>query len=379
MKIKLEIKEIANNGYGVGKIGKEVFFIEGGITGETVEVEILRKKKGYSFGVAREVLSSSPHRAKPRCPYYSECGGCQFQHISYPFQLEVKEEILKNLLARIGKINDFPEIIPVMPRQTYKYRGKVRLLISKGKIGFRKKWSNDIVPIEKCPVALDSISKKINEISAYKPSLSDEIILAYDFYEKSVKERGIVSYPVEVNGGKVFLLVDISGFMQANISTNQQIIDFILSETSDNKDGSFLDLYCGAGNFSIPLVLSGMNGTGVEKQGSGIKMAAYNASSAGLNSIKFIESDVLRYASNASKHGEKYDVVILDPPREGAKEVVPFLRNITGKKVIYISCDAAAFARDAALLIKSGFKLTKIHLFDMLPQTYHVEVAGVFE
>lgn len=409
--MKLKIEKLIYGGYGLARTDEKVVFVKAGVPGDEVDVEIAEEKKSFDIAYINNILEPSKHRVDPQCEYFGKCGGCQWQNIDYQYQLKAKEQILKESIQKIAGINDF-EIEPIVPSQNkYSYRNRVTLHIDtvNGKhiLGFKEEKSHKLVSIEQCTISSDNISNLVQKISklitgydAKKfpfekifisdigkiPALSlspkknsSESEVNSLFYKLKERIQGIdisIDNKEEKNFEfKVLGLKFISSpsvFAQGNSIINEQLIKTLIKWADLKKNENVMDLYCGYGNFSLNIARKVKQVLSIDNNKKAIKFAIKNAK---LNSIRnciFEDWDVNKYLQR-HKPKENQDLVILDPPRTGAKEIIKSIINIKPKKILYVSCNPTTLARDLKELITAGYKLKKIQPFDMFPQTFHIE------
>lgn len=415
--MNLKIEKLIYGGYGLARTGDKVVFIKGGVPGDVVEVDITEEKKSYDIAEIKNVIEPSENRVDNKCEYFGNCGGCQWQNIDYEYQLKAKEQILRESVQRIAGIKDFQVESIVPSPKKYCYRSRVTLHIDtincKHVLGFKEDKSHKLLPIEKCPISSESISKLIQKISKLLNSYDekrlpiDRIIVSdmgkipalclitkknvsesdidklyYKIKERiqgvdiSIDDKEEKSFEFEVLGLK--LISSPSIFAQANPIINEQLIETLIKWADLNRNGNVMDLYCGFGNFSIQIARKVKQVLSVDNNKKAIKFAIKNAK---LNSIRnciFEDWDVKKYLQR-HKPKENQDLVILDPPRTGSKEIIKSIIDINPKKILYVSCNPTTLARDIKELIKGGYNLKKIQPFDMFPQTFHIESITLLE
>jgi len=415
--MKLTIEKLIYGGYGLARTGDKVVFVRGGVPGDEVDAEVTEEKKSFDIAYINNIIEPSKHRVDPQCEYFGKCGGCQWQNIDYQYQLKAKEQILKESIQKIAGINDFV-IEPIVPSQNkYNYRNRVTLHLDtvKGKhiLGFKEEKSHQLVSIEQCPISSDNISQLVQKISKLitgydAKKLPFEKIFISDigkipalslspkknssesevnslFYKLKERIQGIdisidnkeeKSFEFKVLGLK--FISSPSVFAQANSIINEQLIKTLIKWADLKKNENVMDLYCGYGNFSLNIARKVKQVLSIDNNKKAIKFAIKNAK---LNSIRnciFEDWDVKKYLQR-HKPKENQDLVILDPPRTGAKEIIKSIINISPKKILYISCNPTTLARDLKDLIKAGYNLKKIQPFDMFPQTFHIESLSLLE
>lgn len=423
MESTVDITSLAFGGNGIGRIGGKVVFVPFTAPGDVARVRITSEKKGYSEGVLADLVSPSPEREKPECGYFGVCGGCALQHMKYHSQVEWKQRILEETLKRIGRVVpeafDAPEPSPA----AYNYRSRARFQIKGRSWGFFESKSHSVVDIEACPI----LSPLINTVfGGLKLALSGKETGLYSV-EIGVSEKdgkAVASFhaggdtgfqwkkalsgiddlkgfevwadPLKKDKGRrIFaeddgsLLYEASGlsfsagisvFSQVNRFQNQSLVRKVIDYAGLSGRERVLDLFSGVGNLSLPLAARAADTTGVESSGEAAKEAAANAEFNKIAAVRFIRDDAGRWLRNNIKALEKErpDVVVLDPPRGGEPEVAKALSGLRPKRIIYVSCSPPTLARDLSKLTGCGYRVFRAGLFDMFPQTYHIEsIAGL--
>ena len=410
--MQVEIEKLTFGGAGMARVNGKVVFVKGGLPGDVLKVKITKDKGSYAEAIIEEVLRTSPERTQAPCPVFGECGGCQLQHLKYPSQLIAKENILRETLERIGGLRGI-EIEPIIPSlEEYRYRNRVTLSIwfQKGRyrLGFYEEGSHKRVPIEGCPIASSIINEAISRLDKFLSSIDNprfplvRIHIASDgtsahislvpSSEKDPKrlnglrdhikkslEAGSVSVAgyneeeFEFNQSGLKFYSSPSVFIQSNREINERLVETLV-EWSDLKGHErALDLYCGVGNFLLHLAKRAKEVVGVDVSAKAIKLAKKGAEANSITNVNFDCSPSELYAEESLIRGDKFDLVILDPPREGAKGILKALGLLSPRKIIYVSCDPPTLARDLKTLTEIGYKLIKIRPYDMFPQTYHIE------
>jgi tRNA/tmRNA/rRNA uracil-C5-methylase (TrmA/RlmC/RlmD family) len=364
-KISLTIHDIAFGGEGVGRIDDFVVFVPFVIVGETVEVEITEVKKNFARAKLLRVEKSSPERVEPECRYFTQCGGCQYQHIAYATQLRLKHKQISDLFERVGKI-PADKIAPVIPSpQPYGYRNRIMIRsqwngpAKKLVIGFIRADNNFVEDIEECKIAEPAISEQIKQVRANPPPKGGiKIVLR-------IPPEGWDVPPDSFFQNNFFLLPKLV----------ETVRDFLKS--SDAK--YLVDLYCGVGFFGIELADLVESFVGVEYDRLAIKAAQRNLVNGKISNGEFISATVEEVLPELlKKFSSEKTAVILDPPRKGClPETLDLLRETRPAQVIYVSCHPATMARDLNILCADGvFELARVQPLDMFPQTQHVECVA---
>jgi 23S rRNA (uracil1939-C5)-methyltransferase len=414
------IDTLSYGGRGVGRRqdGK-VAFISFVIPGETVLARVEKEHASYCTAEPLEILEKSPERTDPECPLFTFCGGCDWQHIPYPSQLRWKSSILEGEIARSAPRKNVIADAPVPSESAYGYRGHTVLQCRGSSMGFFQKKTNLVIPVERCPVLnarLQALLPGLARIVKESPRLGlhslelhaphGEVLLEARcgsadrktlerFMERMHKELGLAgvsvlatgirlavgkeacSYPLTVNGDTVLISSSFGEFIQANMPVNQSLVDHVAVLAQGSR--GILDLYCGSGNFSIPLARSAQRVLAVEWSTALVAQGRASASLNGADNIEFMAMDVRKALEELRNKREVVDAVVLDPPREGAKESAPLIPGLQARRIIYISCNPTTLARDLKPLVQSGYDLKGLRLFDMFPQTFHIESVALLE
>jgi len=429
----IEIEKIISGGNGMGRLqdGMTVmvpFVLPG-------EVVTIRERKRFSGHIQAELLHlerSNHKRQAPFCPQYETCGGCSLQHTSYQNQLSIKEKVLSESLSRNKIEPEKPISSPLPSPLTQGYRFTIRVhLDAKGVLGFHKKQSHSLVAISNCPLATPAINTTLlrlqqsqlakelagfcNQLEITCSPLETSITVtlhlstpqqpAKSLLEKLLSETEIQSVALTFRRKTTFfpqahllqqqfsfdalhytLGWDSRCFFQVNPKQNQQLVALTLQQAGTIAGKKILDLFCGMGNFSIPLGCSGAEISGVEHNQHATRAAQNNAKKNGLLKSRFIAADVRHYLQQSkknlpqSKRGKApFDLILLDPPRQGLGKTTRLLSHLEAQQIIYISCDPATLCRDIKTLTTQGYRLKAITPVDMFPHTHHIESLAVLE
>jgi len=420
--VVVHIDSMAFRGYGVARVEGKVVFIPYSVTGEKARVEIVQEKKDYSIGRLREILLPSPRRVNPPCPYFGVCGGCQWQHIDYAFHGILKKEVLEQILSRIGRLKEIAPISVVPSPAPYDYRVRVQLKIEGKRMGYYQERSHSIVDIDHCPISHPVVNEMILLLRKEFPSLyqmkevevnvspeegkgvfvlhplsvqarMDPLLNTFLQTHPIVKGIALVTEDASIHLGDPHLHYTISldrgekrllklraspeSFSQVNLEQNRRLIQTVLEFSEVKKDETVLDLYSGIGNFTLPLALRAKEALGIEENRRAVEDARFNAEQNGIR-CRFIPGRVENILRNWGE--EKPDLphlIVLDPPRTGCKTILDQVVRLKPKKVVYVSCEPTTFSRDLRLFLERGYKLERLSLIDMFPQSYHMEVVGL--
>lgn len=365
----VQIESLVYQGSGLSHIDGKALFVPYTAPGDVVEVKITKDKKNYLEGRIVQVLKQSPLRTTPLCPLFEDCGGCQYQHISYASQLEWKKTILGELLTRFGALasDEIGKIQPMIPSdQPYHYRNGARFrLNSAGSLGFLKQESNRIIPVPSCPVLTNDINEKLPDIEK-QLSLYGIKPEAFDF---SHDDHGSVTTSPVYNGQSEL------GFRQKNDSINRILQKMVVqfSDEYDLKKAGLLDLFCGDGNLSMDLLFDYSYAKGYDLSGPAVKSGNKKARSRGLDFDPYLQGDLKSVINRITPEKERFSMMIVDPPRSGLKGIAKTTAQWNIPLVLYISCVPSHLARDLKVFKDQGYFVESVNPVDMFPQTYHIE------
>lgn len=400
--MEVYIEKLDHQGRGIAHIDGKIVFVECALPDEVVEIEILKEKKNYSEAKISKLIKKSKYRVDSVCPYFEICGGCDLIHLDYNEQLKYKENKVKEIIKKYGDLseNKVANIVP-SPKK-FNYRNKITLK-NNGKIGYHKKGTNEVINIDKCLLANDSINttifelskkqidKEISEIVIRDINQSDKSLMLTlqnginsekirETYQKFCKKTICVDekskYKIRYKsniigkiGDKKFEISPVA-FFQVNTEQTVNLYNYILEEIKKHDFPNVLDLYCGTGTIGIYISDYARHVIGVEINPVSVENAEINKKLNNVNNIEFMVGDTKKVLNGANFAA---DIIIVDPPRAGLeREVVDDLIKLNSKEIIYVSCDPVTLARDLKLL-KEFYEVEIIIPFDMFPNTYHVE------
>ena len=407
----------------MARIDGKVVFIPYTMTGDEAWVEIAEEKKRYSMARLIQIIEPSPGRVNPPCPYFGTCGGCQWQHIDYSIQGELKKEILGETLKRLGKLNEIPPVSVVPSPKPYDYRVRVQLKVKGKKMGYYHEKSHQIVDVAHCPISHPLVNQIIEELREdldalvrmeeieinVSPEERSGVLLfhahSYDqraeyFMEELLRSQAILrgiaitqkdgfrflgdpalnfTIPLSQERDKRELKLRISpgSFSQVNPEQNQRLIQTVLQFSKVDQEDRVIDLYAGAGNLTLPLAMEAREVLGIEENRMAFEDAQFNAERNGIKNGHFIQARVEDVLLDWKR--ETPDLIVLDPPRTGCKTVLDQVVRLKPKKIVYVSCEPTTFARDLGLFSERGYSLQRLSLIDMFPQTYHMETVGLLQ
>lgn len=414
----LEITALSFGPYGIGRAHGHVIMVPGTVPGDRIRTRIRESKKNYSIGEVVDVLESSPARRAPPCPYVQECGGCPWQQVGYEEQLHTKQRSVEDALKRIGKI-DALDLRPIISSpQEFHYRRRIRFQCDdERKLGFFRPFSHDLVEIESCAVADPSINSCMAALQDWiqrlqttveqveiatgdqpgelvvvvfsrEPFVASDDAICHSLIEAWPSIRGIIFHGPErkawgqtrltvLTGEALRLYVEADIFTQVNREGNQTMVKELIQAGAFDGSDRVLELYCGAGNFTLSVAKRVGEIVAVEGHRSSIDSGKQSAQLNDISNIKWIAADVPRAVRQLRQRGERFSKIILDPPRAGAKGIAQELAAFGTAHIFYISCNPATLARDVSSLVKQGYRLGTVQPVDLFPQTFHVETLAV--
>jgi 23S rRNA (uracil1939-C5)-methyltransferase len=377
--LAVSIERIVPGGEGLARGAKGVVLVEHTAPGDVLEIEIESLRGGAARGRIRTVIESGPDRVEPPCPWYGRCGGCDFQHLSYDAQLEAKESIVRDALRRIGHIDWQGPIERFPAPRPFGSRSRVELHTDPetGAVGFFARRSNEVVPIDRCLVSRPEIDQALQTIRASTTQRPNAIhLLAGDAgVSASPGVPPLNDGPFWLGLGDIDYLVDPAGFFQSSFDLLPNLIDCVLASAGTERRLAW-DLFSGAGLFSLPLARRFDEIIGVESNALATRHASRSAHRNGLSNAHFIAADAGRWIADRSQQAADPDLVVVDPPRSGLGGDLS--RSLMAKRVrrlTYVSCDPTTLARDLKILTAGDLAIHRIVLFDLFPQTHHVETV----
>lgn len=425
------IESLDHEGRGVAHVEGKTIFIEGALPGETVEYSTYKKKPSFEQATATRIVRFSAARVNPRCPNFGNCGGCSMQHLEAGAQVAAKQRVLEDNLKHIGKVRA-ETILPAIhgPAWGYRHRARVsvKYVIKKGRVlvGFHEKRSSFIADMESCEVLPPRISALLVPLRGLVAELSirermpqvemalgedvdvlvlrildplnerDETLLkefadlhrvqfflqpkgpdtAYPFYPLDAPD---LNYTLPDFG--IVMPYRPTEFTQVNPAINRVLVRRAVDLLDPRPGERIADLFCGLGNFSLPIARRGADVVGVEGSGALVRRAQANADYNGLSvRARFVEANLFEEGAASLKALGYFDKMLIDPPRDGAAEVIKSLEGDAPRRIVYVSCSPATLARDAEVLVhEKGYVLRAAGVVNMFPHTAHVESIALFE
>ncbi len=374
----VEITGAAHGGYGVCRIEGQVCFVPYALPGDTIRLRIARQTKGVLWGAVEEVLEPSPSRCAAECPTFGVCGGCTWLHFAYPAQGDWKRRIVGDCLKRIAGIEAEVEWHED-PALRLDYRTRAEFHSDEGKLGFYAQGTHAVVDIERCPLCHERLNEALERLRGLPVKDAVEVVVHPENGDTMVwtkrRQRAVAEAFEHTNASedekpRHFLFDGVpivnGAFSQASLLLNRILVRVVREMAG--TPARLLDLYCGSGNLSIHVsaASSSMQILGLDHQGTAIQAA--RATGRGT----YRAGDERAFAKALE---EPWDVVLLDPPRTGAKAIVEALASSSAQRIVYVSCDPATLARDLKGLVARGWRLTRTAAVDLFPNTAHVETV----
>lgn len=424
------IDSLTHDGRGVAHIDGKAVFIDAALPGEAVELLYTEIRRDYAEAKVVKVLKSSEHRVEPLCPHFDVCGGCSFQHVDSEMQIAIKQGLLEEQFKRIGKLT-IPELWEPLTGPHWGYRRKARLGVkfvakkNRVLVGFREKRNPYLAEMDNCIVLHPIVGSKLVALGEMIADLSirekipqievaigdDECVLAVRVLEPPttadqdimrafgkahnltfcLQSKGpdtIVPLAGEPTVNPTYALPDQgiefkfrpAMFTQVNYEINRLMVNRVLATLDLTKNDTVLDLFCGLGNFTLPMAKYAGLVIGVEGDLPLVNHARENASHNKIDNVEFYVADLSKDMSEQPWVKRRYNKIMLDPSRAGALEVLQNFKKWQPEKIVYVSCNPSTLARDAGMLVNElGYKLVKAGVMDMFPQTGHVESIALFE
>jgi 23S rRNA (uracil1939-C5)-methyltransferase len=426
---RVGIESLAHDGRGVAHVEGKAVFIEGGLPGELIGFEYLATHRSFDEGRVTEVHRAAPERVTPRCPHFGICGGCSLQHMDAGAQIHAKQQVLLDNLQRIGGVEP-EDVLPPLTGPVWGYRNKARLgvkyVIKKGRVvvGFRERRAPYVADLSRCEVLHPSVGSRLTELAAFVGGLdararipqvevavgdtatalvfrhldpldtADRARLAAFAGEQNLHVYLQPAGPDSVQALEpadsqlsyrlpeqdIELRFLPNDFTQVNSDINRRMVACVLDMLEPERSDAVLDLFCGLGNFTLPMARTAGAVTGVEGEAGLVQRARENAARNGLGNVTFHVADLATDQRQAAWAGGVYNKVLLDPPRSGAAEILDVVGNIRPRRLVYVSCHPGSLARDAGTLVRNyRYRLRAAGVMDMFPHTAHVESIALFE
>ncbi len=422
-----DVIDLSHDGRGVAELAGRRVFVPGALPSEKVLLRTRKRRRRHHEAELVDIVEAAASRVEPPCPYFGVCGGCAVQHLDYRAQLTFKEGVVAESLARIGRVRP-AEWLPTLTGPQWHYRRRARLGIKyvTGKervlVGFRERSAPYITDMANCRVLVEPMDRLPAELAAVvarcsirqrmpqaeiaagddaaavilrvldPPSTADIDLLRtlatgldIDLYLQPGGPATVAPLDdaprrlaYRIDGDAIRIEFEPGDFIQVNAAINRAMVTAALESAAVEAGDRVLDLYCGLGNFSLPLARRAGEVLGVEGEGSLVARAARNAAGNGIDNARFVTADLAE--PDWPFFRQPWDVVFLDPARAGAEAAVAAMRRMQPRRIVYVSCHPGTLARDAgALVANGGYRLTSARVLDMFPHTHHVEAITVFD
>ena len=424
----VRIDSMSHEGRGIARVNGKTVFVFGALAGETVRIQVLKTTRKFDQATTLEVIEPSTKRITPGCEAFQLCGGCSLQHVGSEDQVALKQQVLLDMMAH-AEIN-IGDLLPPLRATAWGYRKKARLGVKyvqkKGRVlvGFRERNTPFIADMQRCEVLLpelghelDMLSELIGDLDAraqipqievaadddhiqlvfrHLQDLSEhdlnrltEFARSQNFYVQlqaggpdSVRnlypERQAL-YLDPLGDGKIRIAFNALDFVQVNSEINRQMVAQALRLLDLQLNDSVLDLFCGLGNFTLPMAKSCRHVSGIEGDRAMVDRARESALANNITNTDYHVADLSQPDPDLVWMKRQYDKILLDPPRSGALEVAQLAGRFNASRIVYVSCQPSSLVRDAAIICAQGYRMTHLGIMDMFPQTAHVESMAVFD
>jgi 23S rRNA (uracil1939-C5)-methyltransferase len=427
------IERLVFQGSGLGRLPDgRIVFVPYTAPGDEAEIEIAEARDDFVRANLVRVLTPAPLRANPACRYFGDCGGCQWQHLTNAAQVEWKGQILRELLARVGKLPDLPVSPPIAPIGPWGYRARAQLKVHAGgrpRIGFHQRETHRVVDIDRCPLLDDRLNGILGALRRMRdPSLltlfpglreiwvaagagdgeaivalfaraRDRAAIRLLFHRLQTEAPSVVGvvlldgdprqHPrvVDRHGqgaiteqvGEHRFRVDATAFFQVNGQAAGTLTRLVLEGANLTGSEAVLDLYSGVGTFTVPLARRAREVVGVEANARAAADAVYNLRGNGCPRARIVRAQAEQALTALAQEGP-WDLVVLDPPRQGvSRRVLDGITRLAIPRIVYVSCDPSTLARDLGVLLPAGYRCANITPVDLFPQTFHLEAVACLE
>ncbi|MCB9876204.1 MAG: class I SAM-dependent RNA methyltransferase [Planctomycetes bacterium] len=409
--LELDVERLAFGGSAIARHHGQVVFVPFAAPGDRVRVEIVAIEKTFLRGSIVELLQKGPDRVEPRCKHFGDCGGCQFQHVGYEAQVAAKAEFVRDALVRTGRF-DWPQPVVVHHAEPWGYRSRTQLKLTATsgqrldgrdgrlrkkerkllaeqaaeqahreqrppQLGFHRAFSHSVVDLEQCPVLAPELEQGLPEVRRAIQGLPKK---QWPYQIEGAVGVGAASWAPDLPGMRKDLvehevlgfryLIEPESFFQQNRHLVQKLVEGALG---DERGGLAFDLYAGVGLFTLPLSKRFERVVSVEDERRAATLGRVNVKSNGCDNVHYLRKTTEQFLD---ANTEQPDLVLMDPPRLGAKPALGRLLKLRPRRLVYVSCDPVTLARDLRTLVDGGYRLEQVEAFDMFPHTHHVEAVA---
>ncbi len=397
--MKLKVEKIIYPGNGLVKTRNKTIIIEDGVVpGDIIEAKIISEKSDFKKAVVGRFIQFSPYREKYICKYGGKCGGCLWMGVNYQAQLQLKKEMLQDIFRRNAGIN-VDEIGIVESEQPFPYRLRARFKLENGRLGFYRRRSHNLIEVSECPICFEGVNRGISyfkkKYRQYRNNFPQkmEIEIRYSPFDKTTRFKPVGRYDNKLKniflhdinkgenyqnfefGGNIYNL-SLDTFVQINPEQNEKVIAKIKETIFKMRPDTVLDLYGGFGNLSLPSVDALKRLLIVEENRTAVEDGRHFVEMQGLsNKVEFVNAKV----EDRIKELPPADLVILDPPRRGAREVFRNIDRLSPSVIVYLSCNPATLTRDIREAMENGYRIRDITIFDFFPYTPEIETMVILE
>jgi len=425
---ELDIESLSHEGRGIARVNGKTVFVAGALPGERVLARVKNGRRKFDEAVTLEVLRPSPARIEPRCAAFAVCGGCSLQQLSAEDQLAHKQQTLLGMMAHAGI--GIGELLPPLVGATWGYRQKARLGVKyvdgKGRalVGFRERDTPFIADMRRCEVLLPQVGQQLEALSELIGGLEarrsipqievaaddDNVQLVFRHLEplSDADRARLIEFARQsgfylqlqpggpetvhdlhpegqslgydpLGDGRLRIEFKATDFVQVNAGMNRQMVAQALELLDLRPEHRALDLFCGLGNFTLPMALQCAAVTGIEGDTAMVERARGAARTNGIENVEFSAVNLTEPDPGLPWMRQRYPRILLDPPRSGALEMAALLGDLGAERIVYLSCQPSSLVRDAGIICAQGYRLARLGIMDMFPQTSHVESMAVFE
>jgi 23S rRNA (uracil1939-C5)-methyltransferase len=425
---QVTIDSMSHEGRGIARVNGKTVFVFGALAGETVRIQVLKRTRNFDQATTLEVIAPSVQRITARCEAFQLCGGCSLQHLGSEDQVVLKQQTLLDMMAHAGIETE--NLLPPLCAEEWGYRKKARLgvkyVAKKGRVlvGFRERNTSFIADMHRCEVLLpqlghnlDLLAELIGQLDARAQIPQIEIAADANHIQLVFRHLQALSghdldrltefarqqnfyvqlqpggpdsvhnlYPAQqqlyldpLGNGEIRIAFNTLDFVQVNSEINHQMVAQALRMLDLQPADRVLDLFCGLGNFTLPMAQNCMQVTGVEGDLAMVNRARESAAGNNIGNTDYYAADLTQPDKDFPWMRQQYDKILLDPPRSGALEMAQLIGRFKARRLVYVSCQPSSLVRDAAIICAQGYRMTHLGIMDMFPQTAHVESMAVFE